>query len=48
MLARVTGDFIIRLKLLSNGNCPLAWNLNPMFCANPLLHKNIQSDMNCI
>ena len=25
---------------------PLGWNSNPMFYANPLLQKNIQSDIN--
>ena len=34
------------LKLFSNGYCPLDWNSNPMFYANPLLQKNIQSDIN--
>ena len=45
-ISRVTRQFIVRLKLLSNGYCPLDWNSNPMFFANPLLQKNIQSDMN--
>ena len=36
----------LRLKLFSNGYCPLDWNSNPMFYANTLLQKNIQSDMN--
>jgi len=44
-LARVTGRFFVGLKLFSNGNCPLDWNLNSMFHANPLLQRNIQSDM---
>jgi len=48
ILARGTGQFFVRLKLLSNGNCPLDLNLNPMFCAYPSLQKNIQSDMICI
>ena len=46
ILARVTRQFIVRLKLLSNRYYPLDWNSNPMFYANPLLQKNIQSDMN--
>jgi len=29
-----------------NGYCSLDWNSNPMFYANSLLQKNIQSDMN--
>ena len=45
-LARVTRQFIVRLKVFSNGYCPLDWNSNPMFYANPLLQKYIQSDMN--
>jgi len=46
ILARVTRQFIVRLKLFLNGYCPLDWNSNPMFYANPLLQKNIQSDIN--
>jgi len=38
-IARVTGQFIVRLKLFSNGNCPLDWNTNPMFYANQLPQK---------
>ena len=45
-IARVTRQFIVRLKLFWNGYCLLDWNSNPMFHANPLLQKNIQSDMN--
>jgi len=37
--ARVTGELFVRLKLFSNGNCPLDWNSNSMFYANPLLQK---------
>jgi len=43
ILARVTGQLIVRLNLFSNGNCPLDWN--SIFYANPLLKKNIQFDM---
>jgi len=45
-ISPVTRQFIARLKLFSNGYCPLDWNSNPMFYAKPLLQKNIQSDMN--
>jgi len=38
-VSRVTGQFIARLELFLNGNCPLIWNSNPMFHANPLLWK---------
>jgi len=48
ILARVTGQFIVRLISSSNGNCPLDWNSNSMLYANPLLQKNIQPDMNYI
>ena len=37
--ARATGQFFVRFKLFSNGNCPLDWNSNSMFYANPLLQK---------
>ena len=33
-------------KLFLNGYYALDWNSNPTFYANPLLQKNIQSDMN--
>jgi len=42
ILARVAGQFFqffVHLKLFLNENCPLDWNSNPMFCANPLLQK---------
>jgi len=48
ILARVTGQFIVRLKLFPNGNCPLDWNTNPMLYANPLLQKKMQPDINYI
>jgi len=41
ILARVTGLFLVRLKLFSNANCPLDWNSNPMFYANPLLQNTL-------
>ena len=46
ILTWVTSQFNVRLKLFSNGYCPLDWNSNPMFYANPLVQKSIQSDMN--
>ena len=46
ILARVTRQFIVRLKLFSNGYGPLDWNSNPIFYANLLLQKSIQSDQN--
>jgi len=39
ILARVTGQFIVRLKLFSYGNYPLEWNSNPMPYGNPLIKK---------
>ena len=45
-ISRVTRQFIGRLKLFWNWYCPLGWNSNPKFYANPLLQKYIQSDMN--
>ena len=33
-------------EILLEGYCLLDWNSNPMFYANPLLQKNIQSDIN--
>jgi len=39
ILARVTGQFFVRLKLFSNGNCPLEWTSKSMFYANPLLQE---------
>ena len=49
ILARVTGQFIVRLKVFPNGNYLhfsnenylLEWNSNPMFYANPLLQKTL-------
>ena len=38
-IARVTGQFVVRLKLFLNGNCPFEWNSNPMFYSNPLLQN---------
>jgi len=29
-ISRITGQFIVGLKLFSNGYCPLVWNSNPM------------------
>jgi len=29
--------------ILENGNCPLDWTSNPMFCTNPLLQKTFSS-----
>jgi len=40
ILAQVTGQFIVHLKLYSDGNCPLDWNSNPMVYVNPLLKKH--------
>ena len=34
-----TEQFIVRLKLFSNGNSLLDWNSNSMFCVNQLLQK---------
>jgi len=48
ILARVTGQFIVSLKLFSNGHNPLDWNSNPIFHANPLLQEDIESVMNYI
>jgi len=55
ILALVVGQFIVRLKLFSKGNCPLDWNSNPVFYTNSLLQKNFspiqiifQKIFNCI
>jgi len=35
----ITGQFVVRLKLSSNRNCPSDWTSNQMFYADPLLQK---------
>jgi len=39
MLAGVTEQFLVHLKLFSNGDHPFDWNFNLTFYAKPLLQK---------
>jgi len=41
ILARVSGQFFVRLKFLSKGNYPLDWNSNSLFYANQFLQKTV-------
>jgi len=46
MLAQVTRQFIVSLKLLLNGNFHILECKSNALYSNPLFHKNIQYDMN--